>query len=365
MQHNTDISLNVKKGAVTRTTLDEVIKKLKKIEKMTDFELNITGKGANEEVKTIEKITKEKAKQLKLTEQEIQLKTKLITAERLQYSEAAKEAERLLNLNKEKNVITRKQWLNLQKITEEDKLSVDISKKQISANEMIKKQDEQKLTTEVKINKLKAKGTEAEIKKQNITKQTLRDQKHLLDMMTAKISGKTGYEKLTNSITKYQNKLKLGKKLTKDNINSLQLLNAQMSKNGKTADITTMSLQSLLMVFGRISGVVGGILNEIGEIDESIYNLGVVSGKSAVGVEVLKRELVLAATAIPKSATDIAKSMDLVVRTGKSLQEAQELTQSSMKLAIASGKNLCPRKTSLIAGTSSKFLNTNSRQKCA
>jgi len=187
----------------------------------------------------------------------------------------------------------------------------------------------------------------------------------LLDMMTAKISGKTGYEKLTNSITKYQNKLKLGKKLTKDNINSLQLLNAQMSKNGKTADITTMSLQSLLMVFGRISGMVGGILNEIGEIDESIYNLGVVSGKSAVGVEVLKRELVLAATAIPKSATDIAKSMDLVVRTGKSLQEAQELTQSSMKLAIASGKNLCPRKTSLIAGTSSKFLNTNSRQKCA
>jgi len=495
------------KISFTQGGLKKITEDLKKIRGLAK-EVKVGGDEAKQK-----NITKENAKQLKLTEQEIQLKTKLITVERLQYSEAAKEAKRLLNLNKEKNVITRKQWLNLQKITAEDKLSVDISKKKIEANEMIKKQDEQILTTQVKINKLKSKKSEANekidntktttieeqrlqlqtklsnskrlqysnsekeinsllklnekeeiitrkqwlnlgkiteenkvivdiskkkieanemIKKQdeqrlmtqvkinklksekaeglskvkesnshdikklrddinsseivdkkkfmgmldNLNKKStdtdlkrklsnvketfdqertrivtlsklaaskeaeLKKQKHMLSMMEAKVSGKSGYDKLTAGITKYQNRLKLGKIITKDEVNSLKLLNVQLSKNSKTVDRTTMSFQTLLMGARRVSQVVSGLINEIGSIDESIYNLGVVSGKSAVGVEVLKRELVLASTAIPKSATDMATSMDLVVRTGRSLQQAQELTNSSMKLAVASGEDL-------------------------
>jgi len=190
-----------------------------------------------------------------------------------------------------------------------------------------------------KLNKMSEQEVANERKKQASTKETLRTQELMLEKMQSKTVGKAGYDDLTKDIEKYQAKVKKGIALTKQEVHSLKMLETQTAQNRNMMD----QLANSYMLISGLRQVMRGFRKEVSylrELDQAVYNLGVVSGITANQTEDLKFKLLDMASEFPTQATKIARAMDTIGRTGLSFADNIGTIDNVIKLAISSGSEL-------------------------
>ena len=119
-------------------------------------------------------------------------------------------------------------------------------------------------------------------------------------------------------------------------------LQGQAEKNdpGKrlTGMLTTLSKMGIVAytAYRTVKGLLGGYY----ELEQAIFSLGVVSGETLTGIKELRGEIMSMASDSLYSATEIAKALDDIVKTGKTLEDAKEIVRETSKLAGASFESL-------------------------
>lgn len=136
----------------------------------------------------------------------------------------------------------------------------------------------------------------------------------------------------------------------------LERLRTQLGGVGTTAQNTNTQMLSLAKSFIYFRGLMlfkQGISNFM-DLEDSVYNLGVVAQKSNESINGIKQSLIDLSSINQKmttsegdaflplvaSANDLAQAMNEVMRTGKTYQEAYNLVTETVKLAVASGDDL-------------------------
>lgn len=241
-----------------------------------------------------------------------------------EWSKSSQIIQGYLKANQQGYVIKEQMWRILKKINAEEQTSNKILNEEVSIKKKLQLYDEKKA---------------AKIQQQkDITAETLKQQQQMLSMASI---GKTGshYDKLNAQISKYQGKVRAGIKLTNDEVRSLRLLQAQTTR-------TATGMAGLANTYVTIAGmrkVLDGLKKQVDyvrELDQAVYDLGVVSKKSSSEIEDLKYQLLDMGSEFPFAAQDIASAMDIIGRTGVSFDDNLASIDDAMKLAISSGGKL-------------------------
>ena len=121
--------------------------------------------------------------------------------------------------------------------------------------------------------------------------------------------------------------------------NELKLQNKQMAQNLGTAEKLNSTFL-LGLVSRRMDGVLKSQTSSLKQLDTQVYNLGVVADRTVGGIERLRGEMLDLATTFTQTASEMAKSIDTIMRTGMAFEDALQITQASARLATASGESL-------------------------
>jgi hypothetical protein len=206
-----------------------------------------------------------------------------------------------------------------------------------------------------------------------VLEDTIGKQRVMLERMSGSISGRQGegYTRLTAEITRYQERLRSGQALNQRELNDLRLLEAQTNRNSTSLN----DLQNNYLLMRASQEMLQGLKKQIQyvrELDQAVYNLGVVSKFTVSQTEDFKMQLIDMAGQFPVSAKNIAQAMDTIGRTGISFKDNFAAIDDVIRLAVSSGSKLvdtaginCSSKISLIAGKSYQVSNTKLRQRCA
>ena len=246
-----------------------------------------------------------------------------------------------------------------------------ISDKQWSKLKRTSAFEENNIKTIQKQASIKSATSAREIKEHQTKLKLLEKQKFLMDKMSVGIKGKAGYDTLTTSLTRYQARVKSGIALTSKEVNSLKLLRAQTRTN--TLGMGGLAKSYLLVASARrFMRSVGKEITFLAQLDQSIYNLGVVAGKTTDEIEVMKSEFLKLGSELPQSAIELSNSTDILARSGLTYSSAIETMKAGATLATASGESVastsrinCSRKNLLIDGKAYIISYTKLRQKCA
>ena len=301
-QDNVNISLDAQQSGRTKSELKNLINKLEKINKMSNIELAMGSKEQTSQLKESTKLSDKKAKSQKVYAQGLQLQIKLQGAINKGHQDTYNRLLKLQELNRKGEVLTQNQlkYVDL------------IDKKETSKNKTLN----ETVAIKNKLNKISE-------KEQNSLKEQLRTQELMLEKMKKGVSGKSGYEDLTQSISKYQEKVKAGNILTKEEVHNLKMLETQTRANTSVNDKLAESATKIAAAYSAWAGIrtitrqVREQIKELATLDEYIFNLGVVSGKSASETNKLRREMLEMAQSVPQSAEQVSDALDLIVRTGK------------------------------------------------
>ena len=193
-----------------------------------------------------------------------------------------------------------------------------------------------------KLSKIKETTANKVEKQRKSEVELIKQQKYDLDKRSVGKEGEV-YDKLKVKIRSYQDQLKKGKALSNDQVRSMKLMEVQSNKLAKaTTSATSLigTMYAAMQQYSLIARQFDKMVDTIVSLDEPIFNLGVVAGKTPEQIEMLKLELLETASAIPKTAQEIANSMDLIMRTGATYEEAVKIVDAGSKLAIASGEDL-------------------------
>jgi len=129
------------------------------------------------------------------------------------------------------------------------------------------------------------------------------------------------------------------KKSLEEQTKALQEQYSQTEKSTKNIDKLAAAHQALQLHMQMVANIKDAI-NELRKLDETMYNLGAITERTTGEIENMKYMFLDLATTIPISAIEMAKSVDLIVRTGLSYKDAMMVMEASAKLAIASGEKL-------------------------
>ena len=148
-----------------------------------------------------------------------------------------------------------------------------------------------------------------------------------------------GIKKLNTETSKHQSKLKTSRKLIESETKALKALDAQTRRN--TTSVGQLA-KGYVMIAGlrKTLGTMNSELNTLKDLDKAVYNLGVVSKKSASEIEDLKFQLLDMGSKFPFQAKSIAEAMDTIGRTGISFADNLESIDDAMRLAVSSGAGL-------------------------
>lgn len=92
------------------------------------------------------------------------------------------------------------------------------------------------------------------------------------------------------------------------------------------------SYQSLLSLFSKV--------DMFTKLEASVTNLNIAAGKGISSFGSSMHEFLNLSSQIPKTANELVKTTDALVRTGRSYKEAMEITKETAKLAVATGEDL-------------------------
>lgn len=102
--------------------------------------------------------------------------------------------------------------------------------------------------------------------------------------------------------------------------------------------------KSIADAFGMMSVAIGyGLLNNIKALlplEKQMFDLGVIANVSSGQIEELRSKVLLMGSTMPFATAEIAKALNEVARTGKSLEESFAIVDKASKLAVSSGKNI-------------------------
>ena len=183
------------------------------------------------------------------------------------------------------------------------------------------------------------KNLKSKERESKLLKTTLLSQKAMLGIMKEQASSTSGYSKITKEIEKYQQSVKNGIPLTRKQINDLQELEKTKRKNVTTTH-DLASAYAALQVFRRLSRMYTQQAKTLRDIDQSMYNLGVVAGKTTNEIEKMKLEFLDLATKSTQSAIELADATDILARSGLEFESAFETMMAGAKLATASGESV-------------------------
>ena len=85
---------------------------------------------------------------------------------------------------------------------------------------------------------------------------------------------------------------------------------------------------------------IGQKIKSFTSIESNISNLAIASNKGTNEIRGLMNEFLSLTASIPKSAEELVRVTDALVRTGRSYKEALEITKETAKLAVATGEDL-------------------------
>lgn len=169
------------------------------------------------------------------------------------------------------------------------------------------------------------------------------------------------YKKQEQDVAKSVNKTQLDRsfltqKTNKDYINGLKEVAREQEKliklrdisNKKLADTSVSNMLSKTFTnFSRFAlyaktglGFLNQIFGGFGELEKAVFSLGVVSGKTTTQTRELRQELLRMSADSIYTAKDLSESLDLIVRTGKTLMDAQQILDQTSKLSLASFDSL-------------------------
>ena len=173
--------------------------------------------------------------------------------------------------------------------------------------------------TEKKILATKKKDTVAKEKEKLVIAKQLHDLKMREITLGERDIFNTDQNKYINQMKEYNRQLLAGNRLTEQQVRDLRVLDATQRNNIRTQDTVVSNLATIRMAYtslAKVMRVVSASTRKISEIDKSMFNLGVVTGKTSYEIEGLRTRMLEIAHDGPISGSALADSADLIARTG-------------------------------------------------
>jgi TP901 family phage tail tape measure protein len=130
-----------------------------------------------------------------------------------------------------------------------------------------------------------------------------------------------------------KNKLSQSKQLTKVELSRLQILE-------RAAKINRVMYTVGGAIAYKAYGFASSQIDELGDMDKSFFDLGVVAGKSTSEIRKMRKEFFDLSREIPITAQAMADATNSIARTGMSFDDSFKTMEAAAKLSVASGEDL-------------------------
>lgn len=97
---------------------------------------------------------------------------------------------------------------------------------------------------------------------------------------------------------------------------------------------------SNLMFYRQVGNYVVRTAQQFEKFEDSLYQTGIVAGRSAMEIREMRNEVLELGLDIPRATQDILDNITAIQRTGRSYEEASQIIKKSAKLAVASGESI-------------------------
>lgn len=281
--------------ATTDRKMDEILKTLQALEKGT-IKINLAvDDGKLKKIKNIET-------------QLIELEKKKAIARHQGYSKTVKLLDRYITQVKEGKRLTQAQIAMY---------DLEMSKEKMS------------LETKLKADKERIRSSQNVVNQQT----QLRSQ---VESMENKIIANNLNKRLKMSVTH----LKKKSNLTINEVKKLQKDIDRVMAKKSGSDSKFMTGFTDFMVFRQVSQVFQGMISDASQLEEAIFQMGIVGGKTVGEIRGLRSEMANLGSEIPTATEEIVKQITAIERTGRSFAEAMSIMRMGTKLSVSSGESL-------------------------
>jgi len=146
-------------------------------------------------------------------------------------------------------------------------------------------------------------------------------------------------DNFSKSIHEYNSKIKESSKLNTENKNSLNQLESQAKSSGEAVNDLAGAYIALRAAKAFMSEIKRDI-RLLADIDQSLFNLGVVAGKTTTEIEKMKIDFLALGATIPISAIKLADATDILARSGLEYIDAIQTMRAGAELAVAAGEDI-------------------------
>jgi hypothetical protein len=115
---------------------------------------------------------------------------------------------------------------------------------------------------------------------------------------------------------------------------NLQMAEQQAQRAKFTEDLSN------LMVMRQFGNYMKRQTAEFEKFEDSLFQTGVVAGRSAIEIRAMRSEILEMGLDIPRTTQEILENITAVQRTGRSYEEAAQIINKSAKLAVSSGEGI-------------------------
>lgn len=119
--------------------------------------------------------------------------------------------------------------------------------------------------------------------------------------------------------------------------NQVLTVNTQLANNTRMLNRDLLSTVATFEFYRR--GVLG-IIKDYAELSKATYSVGVAGQMNLSQIDKLNESFLNLSTTVPSSATELAKAVDGLIRTGRGYEESSRIIGQVAKLATASGDSL-------------------------
>ena len=356
MANQVDILFN---ASVDDDQIDGLIKKLKEIESFGVLDLKTVGsdiekakkelKALTDDVASYKKFTKafddDKEKVNKNVLEQEKAKQKIIQAQNKGLSESEALAKKYLDTLIKGDKIKPEEWAKLQTGMSQEAqtkgVSETFSKKYLSeqhAQAIAMEKDKNKKIQDM--NKKHAQAIAMDMSKTAQKKKVIQNQ----EVNNTKLLKQIELDIIKSNLQKeFGEKLKNFQKSKTLNTKDLQEFKDIVNKRkavlqGEKADFTNQISQ--LMMFRQIGNYLKAQTKEFESFEDSLFQTGIVAGRSASEIRGMRSEIIDLGTTIPRLTQDILENITSIQRTGRTYEEAMQLITQATKLAVSSGENM-------------------------
>ena len=152
------------------------------------------------------------------------------------------------------------------------------------------------------------------------------------------------FNKNIENISKNGNLLSINMNNISGNVNkvtnNIKNYNKQINDTGKSHRKLNDNMLSSIVVFETFRRGIVSIFNDYNKLTSATFGVGIAGEMNLAQIEKLNQSFIQLSQTVPQTATDLAKAVDDLIRTGRSYDDSRKIIEETAKLATASGDSL-------------------------